>query len=306
MIREKQTRSGPMLEIDFFPIFENGNKMPTRAPKTKPSTAAQIKYNQLMAEKKFIRLINANFDNTDYFMHPTYDSECAPQDEASARRDISNYMRRVKTKRKALLKELEADYADVVSSLKLRPNNKFLISSVKKLEARISKLKQPFKYAYRIEKQIYKTGKHAGRCNWHFHVFLTGGIDAETHEEMWPKGLRTNCCRYQPEKFGPEAAPRYMCKDPNGLKRFSCSRNLVKPLQKSKDGKISKGTVSKIAKYRIDDKSFWEKKYKGYTFVRCYTRFNEYNGHWYVSVVMYKNGDTPPKWSEPDWITEDY
>ena len=49
MIREKQTRAGPLLEVDFFPVFDNGNKMPTREPKKKLSTAAQQRYNQLIS-----------------------------------------------------------------------------------------------------------------------------------------------------------------------------------------------------------------------------------------------------------------
>jgi len=306
MIREKRTRSGPMLEVDFFPVFDNGNKMPTRAPKTKPSTEAQIRYNQLMAEKKLIRLINANFDTTDYFMHPTYDTAYAPQDEAVARRDIVNYLRRVKTKRASLLKSLQSDMLEARKDLERSPKSKFLLSVIDKLKKSIDKLKRPFKYAYRIEKQVYKSGPYAGCCNWHFHLFLTGGLDSKTLEEMWPKGMRTNCCRYQPDKFGPEAAGKYMCKDPNGVKRFSYSRNLVKPVLVIKDGKVSKNAVSKMAAQRVDDKAYWENRYKGYTFVRCYNRYNEYNGHWYVSVIMYKNGDAPPKWEAPDWITEDY
>ena len=306
MIREKQTRAGPMLELDFFPVFENGSKMPVRAPKTKPSTAAQIKYNQLMAEKKLIRLINANFDNTDYFMHPTYEPKHAPQDEATARRDIVNYLRRVKTKRITLLKQSEAAYAELSTALELSPNNKALCKAAITLEAKIAKLKQPFKYAYRIEKQVYKSGIYAGRVNWHFHLFVTGGLVAEIHEEMWPKGIRTNCCRYQPDKFGPEAAAKYMCKDPNGVKRFSYSRNLTKPTERVKDGKVSKRHLKIMATLRVDDKAYWEKRYKGYTFVRCYSRYNEYNGHWYESVVMYKSEGAPPKWDCDDWITEDY
>ena len=59
MIREKKIRSGPLLEADFYPVWRNGVRVPTRAPKTKPSTQEQIKYNQRQAEKKLIRLVNA-------------------------------------------------------------------------------------------------------------------------------------------------------------------------------------------------------------------------------------------------------
>lgn len=304
MQAEKCTYSGPLLEAEFYPVFDNGRKMPARAPKAKISTAAQQKYNHLKAIKKLIRLINANFDSNDYFMHPTYEARYAPQDEKQARRDIVNYFRRVKSKRESEAKRLEADLKEAKAAVKNSPANRFLQSAVKELEGKLKKLCAPFKYAYRIEKQTYKTGKYKGRVNWHFHLFLTGGLDARTHEAMWPKGLRTNCNNYQPEKFGPEAAARYMAKDTETV-RFSYSRNMEKPIEKKKMGKISKGTVEKMATQRVDDREYWERRYKGYRFIRCYSRFNEYNGHWYVSAVMYKTDGEPPRWDELDWITED-
>ncbi len=306
MQREKQTYSGPLLEADFYPVFEDGRRIPTRAPKSKPSTAEQRKYNRTKATKKFIRLANANFDSSDYLMHPTYRPELAPQTEEEARRDLTNYLRRVKTKRTAEAKRLRKDLRSAEDAAAKMPDNKYLSASVANLKAQIAKLEQPFKYIYVIEKQTYKTGIYAGRANWHFHLFLTGGIDNKTLEGMWTNGLRTNCNNYQPDKFGPEAAARYMSKDPQGSKRFSYSRNLTKPSEKVKDGKVSRNTVERMATQRVDDREYWEKRYKGYRFIRCYNRFNEYNGHWYVTAIMYKTDGAPPKWEENEWITTDY
>ncbi len=306
MQREKLTISGPLLEADFYPVFENGRRMPTRAPKTKISTREQQRYNTIMATKKLIRLVNANFDSSDYWMHPTYEPKYAPQSEEQARRDIVNYLRRVKTKRKSLLNQLEKKLKSAKEALKKMPDNAFILSSVEDVKAQISKLKAPFKYVYVIEKQIYKTGIYAGLVNWHFHLFLTGGIDDKMLEKMWPKGLRANCDNYQPDKFGPEAAAKYMSKDPQGSKRFSYSRNLEQPNEKTKDGRVSRNTVARMATERIDDREYWERRYKGYRFIRCYNRFNEYNGHWYVTAVMYKTDGDPPKWEQDEWITTDY
>ena len=306
MQREKRTYSGPLLEADFYPVFEDGRRLPTRAPKTKPSTAEQKKYNRTQATKKLIRLVNANFDSTDYLMHPTYSPECAPQTEEEARRDLANYIRRVKTRRASEAKRLRKNLIEAEEAAATMPGNKYLSSSVGKLKAQITKLEAPFKYIPVVEKQIYKSGKYAGRVNWHFHLFLTGGLDSRTLENMWKNGIRTNCNNYQPDKFGPEAAARYMSKDPQGAKRFSYSRNLTQPRQKTRDGKISRRGVERMAKTLIDDREFWERRYKGYRFIRCFARYNEYNGHWYVSAIMYKtNGDAPP-WKTDEWITTDY
>ena len=306
MQREKRTYSGPLLEADFYPVFADGRRLPTRAPKTKPSTAEQKRYNQTQATKKLIRYANANFDTTDYLMHPTYEPAKAPQSEAEARRDMVNYLRRVKTKRKSEAKRLRKDLAAAESAAAKMPENPYLSSAVEKLRAAIQKLEAPFKYIYVIEKQTYKRGIYAGRVNWHFHLFLSGGIDSKTLEAMWTNGLRTNCNNYQPDKFGPEAAAKYMSKDPQGAKRFSCSRNLQRPKEKIKDGMIARSTVARMATERVDDRAFWERRYKGYRFLRGYARFNTYNGHWYLSAVLYRTDGAPPRWEEDEWITTDY
>ena len=291
MEREKITKSGRLLEVDFFPVWSDGRRMPSHPPVRKLSSEAQQKYNHQQAIKRAVRIVNANFSSGDIFMHPTYFQDMAPQTEAEATRDINNYFRRVKTKRAAELKQTEILLAE-------RPNDKKLL---KKRE----KLLQPFKYYYSLEQVTYKTGIRKGKINWHFHIFMTGGIERDTLEDMWPKGMRANADRFQPERFGAEAAARYISKDTQGRRRLRGSKNLEKPKTKTKDGRITARGVERLAKQRIDDRAYWENRYKGYYFVRCFSRFNNYNGHWYVSVVMYKpekDGDLPG-WEGEDWIT---
>lgn len=299
MIREKHIKSGKLFEADFYPVWDDGRRMPSRAPKTKPSTAAQAKYNKLRAGKKLVRLINANFDEQDIIMHPTYEQAKAPQCEEDARKDLINYLRRIKNRRASELKKVE-------KALAALPDIEALAEQRKELENRRRKLMAPFKYVYCIEKVEYKTGRYAGRDNWHFHLFVTGGINRNILESMWSNGLRTNADQFQPEKYGPEAIAKYIAKDPQGAKRWVCSRNLDKPIEsKPKDGKISRRGVATMAQLRVDDASYWENRYKGYKFIRCYARFNDYNGHWYVSVVMYKAASgAPPRWNQEEWLTE--
>lgn len=302
MQREKKTISGSLLEIDYYPVTAGGARRQTRAPKTKPSVEAQKKYNRVMAAKKLIRLVNANFDKGDLFLHPTYQPQNAPKTEEEARRDITNYMRRIKCRRESELKKAKKELSELKGILDIMPAAKHVSGRAKKLEKLIKKLSQPFRYIYVIEKQTYKTGALAGRANWHFHCFITGGLDRAGLEELWQHSI--NADLFRPDKFGPEAAARYIAKDPRGSKRFSCSRNLIRPKEKIRDGAISRFGVEQLAKNRIDDAAYWEKRYKGYKFIRCYARYNEYNGYWYVSAVMYKaEGDIPPSWKMDEWIT---
>ena len=102
MEREKKTISGRLLEADFYPVWENGSRMPVRPRGTKPSSEAQKKYNNNIAIKQAVRLINANFDNGDLLLTYTYEQKFAPLSLDGASRDINNYKRRIKTKRAAI------------------------------------------------------------------------------------------------------------------------------------------------------------------------------------------------------------
>ncbi|MGM9681825.1 MAG: hypothetical protein ACI3XR_10020 [Eubacteriales bacterium] len=304
MICEKQTKSGKLLEVDFYPVWRDGRKMATRAPKTKRTTPEMVRYNRNQAKKQVVRLVNANFDDDDIIMHPTYRQECAPKSEEQARKDMQNFIRRVKTKRKTCLKK-------VIATLNALPDIPALLDQRKELQKLKAKLEAPLKYIYVIEKVTYKSGKYKGRDNYHFHLFLTGGIDRKVLESMWPAGVRVNADRFQPERYGPEAICKYMLKGPEGSKQYCCSRNLDKPVTRCKhSGRTTPDKVARMAKQRVDDADYWERRYKGYVFLRCYSRYNNYNGHWYVTAVMYRKSDQPddlrPRWEDNDWMTEDY
>lgn len=300
MIREKQTRSGKLLEADFYPVTRDGRQL-GRGPQTKRSSAEQKKYNKLQAQKRVIRLVNANFGEEDILMTLTFIPDDDVDTEKQAKRKISNFIRRVKTYRERKARELRA-------LLKSMPKSQKYKKALKKAEA-------PLKYLYAVESAIYRRGKNKGKRRYHFHLFITGCGDGDRdgYEKLW-KG-RTNADRYRPQDFGPEAAAKYISKDcgkqeeeesgnvSGKTKRYVCSRNLKKPDQKVKDNKLSKRKVELMAKKHLEDSAYWERRYKGYKFVRCYARWNEFNLSWYVSVVMYRTGSDSPPWSIDDWFT---
>lgn len=296
MQREKKTMSGPLLEIDVYPVFRNGYKIPSRAPKTKRSTPEQIKYNQNQATKKLVRLVNANFSGSDIFLHQTYDPTEAPQDEKQAYKDVTNYIRRVKTARATELKKLNG----VIKAL---PDSPAIKEYADELRRQKKQLEKPLKYIYVIEESVYQKGLYAGSRNYHIHMFVTGGLSRNKMERIWGRGARTNADRFQPETFGPEAAAVYISKNPQGSKRFCVSKNLDKPkTPKPRDGHMSKRDVERIARERADDAEYWERRYKGYRFLRCFARYNAYNGYWYVSITMYKTSGDPPRWRKDEWL----
>lgn len=186
------------------------------------------------------------------------------------------------------------------------PERKELKEQRKELIEKINVLSRPFKYAYTIEEVTYKTGSLKGRTNYHYHLFITGGLDDRLMERMWDKGVRVNVNNYQPERFGPETAAKYMLKSTPeaGKKKYICSRNMTPPRvpdPSRRDGKTSNRQLEKWAKERVNDAEFWERKYKGYRFERCFARKNPYNGHWYISVIMYRATEEMPPWTLDDW-----
>lgn len=302
MIREKRIYSGKLLDVDFYPVFSDGRRMPSRAPKSKKSTEAQEKYNRNQAVKEFIRIANTNFDNNDYFFHPTFQAHLAPKSREELIKTVANYLQRVKRRRVTELKRAK-------KALDAMPDTKELREERKNLKARIKVLERPFKYAYAPEMVRYKSGPYKGRVNWHVHMFVTGGLDDRTMERIWDKGVSVNCNNFQPETFSPEASARYMLKSKGEKKKYICSRNLTKPKvphPAKRDGKTSAYQLERWAAQRVDDAAFWERRYKGYKFIRCFPRKNPYNGRWYLSVIMYRTDKDPPPWAFNDWANDEW
>ena len=306
MINKKETVSGKLLEVDFYPVWKNGHRVPEKLPRL--SLPEQVKYNHRQCEKRLIRLVNANFDDEDIIMHPTYSPDKAPLDKEGvldkkrARMDLKNYLDRVRRKRKSELKK-------VIKLLDELPKTETFDELRQKHTAQKRKLEAPFKYIYVMEVVTYQRGEHKGRENCHFHLFVTGGLDRKVYENMWKCGLRTNADRFQPKKYGPEAIAKYMAKSHrSGSKAYVCSRNIDDPDEDIKKTRLSPGGLERLAKQRCDDKEYWEKRYKGYKnkdyrLLKTYPRYNQYNGHWYMTVIMYADsgGGELPEWKYDEW-----
>lgn len=299
--REKKTKSGKLLEIDIYPTFKSGKAIPDG--KNKESSEAQKKYNRNRAVKKLVRLVNANFGEGDHWVHLTYSAENAPQNEKEARRDIRNFLRRVKTRRKTELKKAEKELEQISALRNAGMYNEYIENQYIKAKAKKKKLKEELKYLYAIEAVEYKCAKLKGRKNWHFHLFMTGGLDEGAIYALWTKGECKRVSKYRPDKFGPETAARYMIKDPKGSRSFSGSKNLKKPVVRTRETTLTPSAVERIARTRVDDSKYWERKNKGYKLLRTYVRWNDYNKHWYITAVMYKTEDEAPPW---EWEADEW
>lgn len=92
--RVKTIRSGDMLEVEAYPLFD----APTgkRGKRKNSSTTAQQNLNNKNTKKRIIRLTNANFTDDDIWSTLTYSDNNLPADPEQAKKDIQNFIRRIK------------------------------------------------------------------------------------------------------------------------------------------------------------------------------------------------------------------
>lgn len=215
--------SGDYLESEIYPIYIHTRDAP-RKDKEKNSREAQTNLNDKNARKRFVRLVNTNFSKNDLAVDLTYADNFLPTEE-EARRDIQNYIRRIKNYRKK-----------------------------HRLE--------PLKYIYVIEFLGEDERGKTKKVRIHHHMIINQ-MDRNVVEDLWGKG-RVSAERLQPDEFGLEGKARYIIKNFNkGTKRWSGSRNLKQPEVHRSTSKLTKRKAEKLAKNENDASEIIEKMYKG-------------------------------------------
>ncbi|MDP4146087.1 MAG: hypothetical protein Q8936_16625 [Bacillota bacterium] len=145
--REKRIYSGKYLEVEIYSITKKERNM-KRKKKERESLVKQKNLNDKNAKKHLIRLINTNFSDKDLAVHLTYDNKNLPSSEEEARKDVGNFLRRLKGYRKRRgLPEL--------------------------------------KYIAVIE---YKDQEEGKTIRIHHHIIMDGVLDRDTVESIWKKG----------------------------------------------------------------------------------------------------------------------
>jgi hypothetical protein len=239
--RVKTIQAGNMLECEIFPIWNTRGESTNAVKAIRKSRAAVMAANERNARKKLIRKINANFTEKDLHMTLTYKGEQPGPEQA--RKDMQNYIRRIKAYRKA----------NGLSEIK---------------------------YVYVVEDM---EGTRKKRI--HHHLVMSG-MDRDTAEELWAKG-RANALKLQPDEYGLEGLARYIIKNPQGSKRWCTSKNLVDPIVKVSDKRISKRRVELIARdMEQNAKEIFEKLYPDYCFNDCEVKRSEYVSGAYIYTRM--------------------
>jgi hypothetical protein len=115
--RAKTIKSGDVLEIEIYPLWNTQNEI--RAAKANTTPEAQHNLNERNTKKALIRKINTNFTEADLHVTLTYKRGYLP-DEQQARRDMRNFIRRVRNyHKKNSLPELKYVYVIEFSKRKM-------------------------------------------------------------------------------------------------------------------------------------------------------------------------------------------
>lgn len=91
--REKLVYAGDMI---FGTVYATYRKAGSRRGKFKETSETQAKNNERRSLEYLTWLIHENFDKTGFAVHPTYEDGYYPEDEVRFKKDMRNYMARLK------------------------------------------------------------------------------------------------------------------------------------------------------------------------------------------------------------------
>lgn len=94
--REKSYDCGNYKEVYIYPCYTTGRRTGGRKKKARPTQEGQRRINAKNRENNLIRLLNANFTAEDLSLDLTYAPEHNPTEDEEARRDLQNFLRRLK------------------------------------------------------------------------------------------------------------------------------------------------------------------------------------------------------------------
>lgn len=151
---------------------------------------------------------------------------------------------------------------------------------IRRFRRALKKIGVELKYYSALEQ-----GEKSGRL--HHHMVVSGGLSINQIAEIWGNGY----IQVKPLQFnetGITELSYYIAKETSGRKRLRHSRNLKLPTEKQRDGKLSKKKVMDIHNYNVDAREVCKKLYPEYELADMNPFYNEVNGHYYISLRLYK------------------
>lgn len=250
--RVKTIKSGNMLEVEAFPLHKKpqGN----RKKKKHTSRESQQRLNDKNTIKHVKRITHANFTEKDMWATWTYSDDRLPADHEQAKRDMQNFIRRLK---RWLKRNGQEDFE--------------------------------LKYIYVTE--FDDEGEKKTRVHHHM---IMNFPDRDIAEELWNGGGRVQTRRLQPDDHGLEGLVRYILKDKKNrpTKRYTISRNMKQPKITVADTKMTRKRSERLVTGEVCAQELFEKWYPGYSFNDMEAKLSAWSSGAYIYVRMRKE-DTP-------------
>lgn len=251
--RMKVYKAGDLLECDIYPVWKK-QEISTRAKRSKVSRKAQEDLNRKNAQRHTVRITNANFKKNDLWVTLSYSDMYKPRSMEEARRDIRNYIARLKYRRKKKgLPEL--------------------------------------KYIYVTEWGESDGDFSESEIRCHHHLILSGGMQWEEVEEIWQKGKRNQVRPLRPDDYGLTGLAMYISKGRKHEKRMGHSKNLIIPRPQYRRTTISKRKIERIATHAHMAAEIFKELFAGYEFKDMEAKYSEYMPGAYIYARMFKRGN---------------
>lgn len=255
IIREKKIYCGKKyMEVDIYNFsLQNARASRGRSKKEKVSLPSQKNQNEKNAKRRFIQLAETNFKNGDIYLTVTYTDENLPDTVEEGINNVKNYIRRIK---REMAKQ----------NMK---NLKYMIVT----EYRTAKVENTNGLE---EDDIQGEDREEKPIRMHHHLLISCQLSRDELEDMWrsrrkkgeKKGKKIGRANariiQEDDSTGIYALASYLAKSPAGKRRWTCSQNLERPVQRTNDYKYSRKKIMTIIRDGID-LSFWEKQYLGWT-----------------------------------------
>nr|DAY89301.1 MAG TPA: hypothetical protein [Caudoviricetes sp.] len=243
-------------EIDIVPRTSlQDSSVKGKRKRIRESAPKQKNLNDKNSKRYLIQLCNGNFTEDDYHVSATYKDKFLPQTQEDGEKEVNNFLTRIKRRLKREgLGELK--YVLVTECNFSKDNDK-----------------KPVRI--------------------HHHIIISCELDRDTIEDLWSrrkkkgekKGERLgtiNVDRLQFDQNGIEGLCEYITKAKKSKKRWSSSRNLVRPYSRKNDSKFGKREVERLCKSN-DPISELEKKYPKLNIVEVQTKYYEEDG-WHIYI----------------------
>jgi len=110
----------------------------------------------------------------------------------------------------------------------------------------------------------------------HHHIVISCGLSRDELEAIWGKG-RARTDRLQADRYGYTALARYLMKEPEGAKRYFCSRNLKEPVITVSDTKLSIRKAERLAR-DVEDAApaIFGRMFKDCEFLDCVVKRSDF------------------------------